>query len=282
MHSRNWLGLFALVPAVTLAWGDDCKVRAERNAGIDVAGIEKVVLRTGAGDLKVRGSATATRIEAKGEACAAKQELLDASQVSVRREGKVVYVETALPQDERGWSWGNNDYAYIDLEVALPSGLPVEAIDSSGDAEVSDLKSLEMQDSSGDLDISGIAGPVEVNDSSGDLEIDRVGSVRVRDSSGDIEISEVSKDVTVLVDSSGDMRISRVQGSVQVQQDSSGGIRIEDVKGNVKVDSDSSGDIYAGGVGGDFTVSEDSSGSIGHGTIAGKITVPSNHADDVE
>jgi hypothetical protein len=282
MLSRNWLGLFALVPAVALAWGDDCKVRAERNAGIDVAGVEKVVLRTGAGDLKVRGSATATRIEAKGEACAAKQELLDASQVNVRREGKVVYVETALPQDERGWSWGNNDYAYIDLEVALPSGLPVEAIDSSGDAELSGLKSLDMQDSSGDLDIEGIAGAVDVNDSSGDLEVERVGSVRVRDSSGDIEISEVGKDVTVLVDSSGDMRISRVQGSVQVQQDSSGGIRIEDVKGSVKIDSDSSGDIYAGGVGGDFTVSEDSSGSIGHGTIAGKITVPSNHRDDVE
>jgi hypothetical protein len=282
MLSRNWLGLFALVPAVALAWGDDCKVRAERNAGIDVAGVEKVVLRTGAGDLKVRGSATATRIEAKGEACAAKQELLDASQVNVRREGKVVYVETALPQDKSGWTWGNNDYAYIDLDVALPSGLPVEAIDSSGDAELSGLKSLDMQDSSGDLDIEGIAGAVDVNDSSGDLEVERVGSVRVRDSSGDIEISEVGKDVTVLVDSSGDMRISRVQGSVQVQQDSSGGIRIEDVKGSVKIDSDSSGDIYAGGVGGDFTVSEDSSGSIGHGTIAGKITVPSNHRDDVE
>jgi hypothetical protein len=282
MQSRNWLVLFALVPAVALAWGDDCKVRAERNAGIDVAGVEKVVLRTGAGDLKVRGSATATRIEAKGQACAAKQELLDASQVNVRREGKVVFVETALPQDKSGWSWGNNDYAYIDLDLSLPSGLPVEAIDSSGDAELSGLKSLEMQDSSGDLDIEAIAGAVEVNDSSGDLEIERVGSVRVRDSSGDIEISDVSKDATVLVDSSGDMRISRVQGNVEVQQDSSGGIRIEEVKGSVKIDSDSSGDIYAGGVGGDFTVSEDSSGSIGHGTIAGKITVPSNHRDDVE
>jgi hypothetical protein len=282
MHSRNWLGLFALVPAVALAWGDDCKVRAERNAGIDLAGVDKVVLRTGAGDLKVRGSATATRVEARGQACAAKQELLDASQVNVRREGKVVYVETALPQDKSGWSWSNNDYAYIDLDVSLPSGLPVEAIDSSGDATIEDLGSLQMQDSSGDLEISRIAGMVDVNDSSGDLEIERVGSARVRDSSGDIEINDVRKDVTVLVDSSGDMRITRVQGSVEVQQDSSGGIRIEDVKGNVKIDSDSSGDIYAGGVGGDFTVGEDSSGSIGHGTVAGKITVPSNHADDVE
>ncbi len=279
---RICLGLFALVPAVALAWGEDCKVRAERNAGIDVAGVEKVVLRTGAGDLKVQGSTSAGRIDAKGKACAAKQELLDASQVTVRREGKVVYVETALPQDKNGWSWGNNDYAYIDLDVSLPSGLPVEAIDSSGDAELSDLHSLQMQDSSGDLEIERIAGAVDVNDSSGDLDIERAGSVRVRDSSGDIEIEDITRDVTVLVDSSGDMRISRVQGNVQVDQDSSGSIRVEEVKGNVKVDSDSSGDIYAGGVGGDFTVSEDSSGTIGHGSIAVKITVPSNHADVVE
>lgn len=282
MHSRICLSLFALVPAAALAWGDDCKVSADRAAGIDVAGVEKVVVRAGAGDLQVRGTAAAGRIEGKGKACAARQELLDASQINVRREGKVVFVETALPQDKSGWSWGNNDYAYIDLVVSLPSGLPVEAIDSSGDAEMADLKSLDMQDSSGDLRISRVAGPVEINDSSGDLKISRAGNARVRDSSGDIEIDEIAKDVTVVVDSSGDMRISHVQGSVEVEQDSSGSIRIEDVKGNVSVDSDSSGDIYAGGVGGDFTVREDSSGTIGHGTIAGKITVPSNHADDIE
>jgi len=282
MLSRNWLILFALLPAGAFAWGDDCKVRAERAGGIDINGVEKVVIRAGAGDLKVQGDSSATRIEARGEACANKQELLDAAQITVRREGNVVYVETKLPQSEGNSFWGNDDYAYIDLEISLPSRLPVDGTDSSGDAVFEDLQSLQVQDSSGDLKLARIPGAVDVTDSSGDLTIRDVGSVRVRDSSGDMQIDHVRSDVTVQMDSSGDMRISKVDGNVRVEQDSSGGIHIEDVKGSVKVDSDSSGDIYAGHVGGDFTVSEDSSGSIGHSAIAGRISVPSNKEDDVE
>lgn len=282
MLSKNWLFLIALVPAAALAWGEDCKVRADRTAGIDARGVEKVVIRAGAGDLEVRGSTAAARIDARGEACATKQALLDAAQISVRREGNVVYVETVLPQQDDKSLWGKNDYAWIDLHIALPARLPVEAIDSSGDADFEDLASLQVQDSSGDLEVLRVAGAVDVSDSSGDVEVSDAGSVRARDSSGDLEIERVRGDVTVVMDSSGDMRISKVDGSVRIEQDSSGGIRVEDVKGSVKVDSDSSGDIYAGNVGGDFTVSEDSSGSIGHSSIRGRVTVPSNKDLDVE
>jgi DUF4097 and DUF4098 domain-containing protein YvlB len=281
MRSRYWLLLLALGPATAFAWGDGCKFRADRAGGVDAKGVEKVLLRTGAGDMKVIGRSNAVRIEARGVACAAKQELLDATQINVRREGNVVYVETDLPQNQEGWSFGNNDYAYIDIGIALPSDIPVEAIDSSGDADFEDLKALTLQDSSGDLTIRRVAGLADVGDSSGDLEIDNAGSVRVRDSSGDIEVNEVHGDVEVVLDSSGDMRIAKVDGNVKVAQDSSGSIRVEDVKGNVDVDSDSSGDIYAGNVKGNFTVSEDSSGTIEHQSIGGRITVPGNK-DDVE
>jgi DUF4097 and DUF4098 domain-containing protein YvlB len=281
MRSRYWLLLLALGPATAFAWGDGCKLRADRAGGVDAKGVEKVLLRTGAGDMKVIGRSNAVRIEARGVACAAKQELLDATQINVRREGNVVYVETDLPQNQEGWSFGNNDYAYIDIGIALPSDIPVEAIDSSGDADFEDLKALTLQDSSGDLTIHRVAGLADVGDSSGDLEIDNAGSVRVRDSSGDIEVNEVHGDVEVVLDSSGDMRIARVDGNVKVAQDSSGSIRVEGVKGNVDVDSDSSGDIYAGNIKGNFTVSEDSSGTIEHQSIGGRITVPSNK-DDVE
>jgi DUF4097 and DUF4098 domain-containing protein YvlB len=282
MRFRYPVVLLALVPATALAWGNDCKFRADRAAGIEAAGVEKVVIRTGAGDMKVVGRGNAVRIEARGVACAAKQPLLDATQISVRREGNVVYVETALPQNDESWTWGNNEYAYIDIGIALPSSIPVEATDSSGDATFEDLKALTLQDSSGDLDIDRIAGLADVSDSSGDIEIGGAGSVRLRDSSGDIDVDDVQGDVDVVLDSSGDIEIAKVKGNVRVEQDSSGGIRVEDVNGNVTVDSDSSGDIYAGTVGGDFTVSEDSSGSIEHSSISGKINVPNNKRDDVE
>jgi hypothetical protein len=276
MRATIWLALLAFGPAAVMASDNDCKFRADRAAGIDAQGVEKVVIRAGAGDLKVNGRANANRIDARGVACAGKQPLLDAAQINVRREGNVVYVETALPQNDAGWTWGKNDYASIDLGITLPPSLPIDAIDSSGDAEFEDLKSLVLQDSSGDLRLERIAGAVDLTDSSGDLRIGHAGSVRLRDSSGDIEIDQVSTDVDVQVDSSGDIEIAHVDGSVKVEQDSSGGIRVEDVKGSVAVNSDSSGDIYAARVGGDFTVSEDSSGSIGHEGIGGRISIPPN------
>jgi hypothetical protein len=280
MQTKYGMVLVLLGMAPALSWGDDCKFRAERTGNADLAGVQKVVIHTGAGDLKVGGRSGANRIEGRGIACAGKQELLDATQINVRREGNVVYLETRMPDDEGKGSWGSGNYAYIDLEVSLPDSVPVEAIDSSGDATFAQLKALDLTDSSGDLKLRGIAGALVLTDSSGDISIDGAGSVKLSDSSGDMEISHVQGDVEVLVDSSGDMRITKVDGDVTVQQDTSGSIRVEDVKGSVLVNADTSGDIYAGHVGGDFTVRQDSSGDIDHEDIRGKVTLPTNHAGE--
>ncbi len=66
MGSRIWLVLLALGPATALAWGDDCKFHADRAAGVDAKGIEKVVIRAGAGDMKIVGRTNAVRVEARG------------------------------------------------------------------------------------------------------------------------------------------------------------------------------------------------------------------------
>lgn len=285
MRTRHLIGLgftfLALVPASALAWGDSCKFTADRAAGIDAQGVEKVVIRTGAGDLKVMGGARNVRIEARGKACATKQELLDLTQLTVRREGNTVYVETALPQDQtEGWHWSRNDYATLDTGIALPANIPVEAIDSSGDAVYQDLHSLKLQDSSGDLEIRRIAGLADINDSSGDVDLRDAGSARLNDSSGDLELADIHDEVVIDNDSSGDIRIAQAGGTVRIHNDSSGGIRVEDVKGDVIVDSDSSGDIHAERVTGNFTVSSDSSGSITHESIGGKVSVPGNKQYD--
>jgi DUF4097 and DUF4098 domain-containing protein YvlB len=281
MRFKTCLSLLVLAglggPATALAWDDGCEFRADRAGGVDGKGVEKVVIRAGAGDMKVVGRANAVRVEARGTACGNKQSLVDAAQIHVRREGNVVYVETELPQNTgSSWKFGKDEYAYIDIGIALPSNVPVEAIDSSGDTVIEDIAALTMQDSSGDLEITRVAGLVDVGDSSGDLSIQHAGSVRVRDSSGDIEIEEVKTDVIVVIDSSGDIRIARVGGDVTIEQDSSGTIRAEDVKGSFKVESDSSGDIFAGRIGGDFTVVADSSGDIEHDEVVGKVSIPAN------
>jgi DUF4097 and DUF4098 domain-containing protein YvlB len=283
MKIRLLLALLTLVPSAAFAWGDGCELRADRAAGTDAKGVEKVLIRIGAGDAKVIGRSSAVRIEARGTACASKQEYLDAAQIVIRREGNIVYVETELPQNNDGsWKLMGNNYAYIDIGIALPANIPVEAQDSSGDLVLEDLASLVLTDSSGDLEINRIAGAVDVTDSSGDIDIDYAGSARVRDSSGDVGIEHTKGMVNVVNDSSGDIEIVDVQNDVLIESDSSGGIRVEEVRGSVTVDSDSSGDIYAARVGGDFTVKSDTSGSIGHDSIGGKVSVPSNKRDDVD
>lgn len=283
MKSRWWILALAAVPAASFAWGDGCQFKADRAGGVDAKGVEKVVVRVGAGDMKLVGRSNAVRIEARGTACSSKQELVDAAQISVRREGNVAYVETQLPQDNSGsWKIGGNDYAYIDIGIAVPSSVPVEVEDSSGDTTIEDLASLKIVDSSGDLEIYRIAGDIDLTDSSGDIEIEHAGSVRIRDSSGDMDVSHVTGSVVVVVDSSGDIVVEDVQKDVTVESDSSGEIRVEEVRGNVLVEADTSGDIYAGRVGGDFTVKADTSGSIGHDSVAGKVTVPSNKRENVD
>jgi hypothetical protein len=264
------LGFAAGLPAQASEW--QCKFKADRAGGIDVAGARRVVLRTGAGDLEVRGRSGGTRIQASGVACASTQELLDATNISVRREGDTAYVETAIPTEKLRDR--DNAYAYLDIEVELPSNLPVDARDSSGDASLEDLAALTMQDSSGELDIERVKGAVVVNDSSGELRVEDAGSVELEDSSGDVLVARVTGSVEVVSDSSGELTIRDVGGPVNVRRDSSGDIRATDVRGTFKVGVDSSGSIYARNVAGDFIVESDGSGDIEHDNVKGRVSLP--------
>lgn len=254
--------------AAAATFGNDCRFTADRSGGLDLAGIERVVILAGEGDLEVRGSGIAKRIEVRGKACATSQEFLDRTHLKVRRDGNVATIETDIP-DAR-----SREQAWIDVGVGLPSNLPVEVTDSSGESELRDLRALKVQDSSGDLRIESIAESVDVSDSSGEIVIARAGSVKLRDSSGNIDVHEVAQDVDVSSDSSGDIEIRGVRGRVHIVQDSSGDIRVSEVKGSVDVDTDSSGDIRVADVGGDFTVQDDGSGDVKYENVTGRVSVP--------
>lgn len=250
-----------------------CRFRAERSGNADLEGIEKIVVRAGAGDLRITGSERAARLEARGRACASSENLLGKIGLRVRRDGKVAYVETELPQDPPAIALGAW-YATLDLEVTLPARLAVDVQDSSGDTHIEQLASLSITDSSGDLTVRRIAGAVTVADSSGEIEVEDVQSLRLQDSSGDVEIRRVARDVEIVADGSGDLEIERVGGSVRVRQDSSGEIRIADVTGSAVIEVDSSGGITARKIGGDFTVGTDSGGGVDFADVQGQVRLP--------
>ncbi len=255
MRTIGLLIILGLAVGGVTAAHADCAFSAKREGVAELAGVTKVVVSTGAGDLDIVASADAKRIAARGNACASSQVLLDNLQLEVRREGDVVLIDAGGRDNDKVITIGNS-YAHIHVGIALPADLPVEVRNSSGDTVVRGVASLKL------------------DDSSGDIEVKDVGSAEIKDSSGDLSVSGARGNVTVTFDGSGDIRITDVGGNVEIGSDGSGEIRVTDVKGNVLVGSDGSGDITAENVGGDFTVGNDGSGEIHSRNVAGKVSVP--------
>jgi hypothetical protein len=253
---------------------DECKFTAERSAALAAAGAKRIDITARAGDLRISGQKGATQVEARGKACASDQDLLNAIQIQLRLDGDVLRVIVVMP-DISADDAPRNASASLDLVVDVPDNLPVTLLDSSGEAEITGVASLNVTDSSGDLRVTRIAGDLDVRDSSGEVWIDEVGNnVTLRDSSGDVRVRNVNGDVRVEADGSGNLELIRVGRSVTVDQDGSGDIRIGDVKGNARIESDGSGDIDVSGIGGSFTLGGKGSGDVHVAEVKGAVNIP--------
>lgn len=266
------------LPLAALA-DDDCKFRADRSLDVDAQGVNLFKLDTGAGDLVVEGVPGLAKIEVRGKACASAQDALAGIQFMQQREGATATVGTKIPDEGYSWSLFGSHYAYLDVHVRMPAGLKLDLRDSSGDLEVSGLTNgLDLQDSSGDILLHDIAGAVNVTDTSGDIIVRKISGdfTVISDSSGDINVDDVKGSAVVQEDSSGDIKLRHVGGDARVDRDSSGDIDFLDIGRDAVVGVDGSGDITADGVKGNFTVGakSSSSGEIRHHDVAGKVTLP--------
>jgi hypothetical protein len=258
---------------------NDCEFRADRSLDVDAEGLNLLKLDTGAGDLVVEGVPGLARIEVRGKACASDEGVLAGIQLMQQREGSTSTIGTRIPDEGHNWSIFGGDYAYMDVTVRMPAGLRLELRDSSGDLEVSGLANgLELKDSSGDIRLHDLAGAVEVTDTSGDINVHSIaGDLTVHsDSSGDINVDDVKGTAAVLEDSSGDVSLRHIAGDARVDRDSSGDIVFIDIGHDAAVGVDGSGDISADGVKGNFTVGSKSSGGgeIQQRGVGGQVSLP--------
>ena len=235
---RTQLATLALVVALPSA------ARAQdydepRNATVNAAGATSLKIDARAGQLRVTGRADITEVRVRGTARASSRGLLADIKLEAVRNGNEVTVRAVMPEsrDSRDRDW--NDQALLDLVIEAPATL-----------------ALDIEDSSGDMTVEGVAAKMRIQDSSG--------NIRVRDAGNDVWIG----------DSSGGIDIRGVKGSVEIDEDSSGEIEIYDVTGSVHVGRDSSGSINVSRVGGDFVVEHDGSGSIEYDGVKGKVDVP--------
>jgi hypothetical protein len=274
------------VPLLALAFlsapafaDDDCAFRADRSLDVDAKGISLFKLDTGAGDLVVEGVPGLAKIEVRGKACASDDKALAAIQLVQERQGSAAAVGTRIPESNGDFVLFESHYAYMDVRVRMPAGIRLELRDSSGDLEVSGLTNgLDLKDSSGDIKLTDLAGDVTVTDTSGDIDVRKIsGNFTVlSDSSGDINVDDVKGNAVVEEDSSGDISLTHVDGDARVDRDSSGDINFSDVGRDAVVGVDGTGDITAANVRGNFTVGAKSSksGEIRQRDVKGQVTLP--------
>lgn len=244
-----------VVVDVRVRHGDEhhCRYEETHDMSLSARGVAGLRIDAGSGELRVEGESGRDEVVVEARVCASEERWLQEMRVSVDegRDGSVA-LTTHYP-DRSGWS--DSGTARIDLVVRVPRGLALDVEDSSGDIEISGVGDLRLRDSSGSIDVRGIEG-----------------SVDIRDSSGGIEIEDVAGDVAV-EDGSGGLDVRRVQGSVLIE-DGSGGVDVVDVGRDVVVASDGSGGIDVRGVGGDFVVDRDGSGGIRHSDVEGRVEIP--------
>src|SRR5262245_21583090 len=158
MSLRFLLPATLLVIALPAAAWEGCRAHADRSADIDVIGVERIEVIAAAGDLEVYGGSDARTVRASGRACASDEEDLARVNLRTERDGPTIRVIAEIPPDI--------DNAWLDFRVDLPAGVPVSIADSSGDIIAKDIASLDLRDSSGDVQIDDVPGEISLDDSS--------------------------------------------------------------------------------------------------------------------
>src|SRR5215208_43656 len=221
-------------PAALRAQSDDDRYTAPRNATVDARGASAVRIHAEAGILRVEGKRGLGEVRVRGTARASRERDLEDIQLIAERHGNVVEVRAEIPEHRVGFVLHDN-YRGLDLVLEVPDDIALDVEDGSGDLEIRGVGDIELRDGSGDIELTDV-GSVRVEDGSGELKIRNVrGDVTISDGSGRIDVRTVSGTVTVRTDGSGSIDVSDVGGDFVVGRDGSGGIAHTQVRGDVRI-----------------------------------------------
>jgi hypothetical protein len=256
---RRTLVLLPLLLLPLTAAADECRYSAPRNLQDDLAGVRGVQIELHSQDMHLNGSGNSGGLTLTGRACASSESALENLQVTKHREGDQLIIDVG-GHSSIDISFFGVSYQNLDLQIQLPSNMPVTVNTGSGDAYISGLAQLDAQTGSGDLHVNNISGEVRITNGSGDVDITDIGSLHVGSvGSGDLKAMGVKSDVHVGSVGSGDLVLDHVGGSVDVGTLGSGDLTVRDVGGNLTVGAKGSGDVT-------------------HSDIRGRVNVP--HDDD--
>lgn len=218
-----------------------------RQLQLNANNLQQLVAETEAGDLQIIGEKGREQIEVEARINFDKPEHLE---LTLEAKGDAAVL---IARNKENVSFGYVNNASVDLVVRVPERF-----------------ALKLEDGSGDTRVEGLTGDVLVADGSGNLIVSGANQLNVEDGSGDVSISQIAGHATV-DDGSGNLRISQIAGNLTLT-DGSGDIEISQVQGTVRLE-DGSGDIRVAQAGA-LTVEDDGSGELSYQQISGRISVP--------
>jgi hypothetical protein len=274
IHTKILLACFLLVSATTAQADARCKLSADRNLTLDLAGAKTVIFDIGPHTLKLEG-ATGTGGRVLGKACASDAERLADITLTQRREGDRLIVRAERKEGLRKLSWSGNDYGDLTLDATVPNTLAIQVKVGSGEAHIEDVASLTGDVGSGELHAARVRGMFYADVGSGEIAANDVGGLHVVSvGSGDLTANGIGADARVGEVGAGDLVIIGAKGDVSIGSIGSGDTKVENIGGSVVVDRIGSGELDATGVRGGLTVERVGSGSIQHHEIAGHLRIP--------
>jgi len=197
------------------AWNEFTEVR-ELNQNAD--GINKLVVKAGAGSMDIRGVAGLDKIVVNATVVVPDADEEDAVQflekkmrLSLNKNGGQAKLDPTGIDISIEDGAGSIDISDVSAAVSIDDG--------SGSIELKNATDIRIDDGSGSIDIANASGDVSIVDGSGSITVRSVGgSVTIDDGSGGIDVSDVERDLIIVDDGSGGFKFSNVRG--QVEQDS--------------------------------------------------------------
>lgn len=189
---------------------------------LDANGLDAMVANTGAGSLEIIGVDGLTNIILEADIYT--YEEMEPN-LSLTQKGNTAYLVA-----EFGPRFGSGNSPYIDLVIKVPAKMTLDIDDGSGSIKLSGIDAdIKIEDGSGSIEIQG-GRDLNIQDGSGSIILSNVqGNIELDDGSGSIDISKVNGDVNI-TDGSGGMSVKDIQGLVTIE-DGSGGIEVVNTKG---------------------------------------------------
>ncbi len=232
----------ALLAVLGIVWAavnfSGLLLRQTATESASLAGVSRLVVDLREGDIRLDGS-EGTDVVYQAELAWS----FDRPRVQASRNGDVLELSADCDRALLGW-------CDADFEIAVPTGVVVEASTSSGDIQAVGLhERATLHSSSGDVHAAEMAGPLVLSTSSGDVDaVDVSGDLAMRTSSGDVDGVSLGGDRVEARTNSGDVTLDFIDSPREVSaQTSSGDATVKvpedsDVEYRVEVESDSGDD----------------------------------------